>query len=502
MKHRLAMLANVTLFALAGGLMPTAGFAFQADKPADTPAAAATEDVLHMNDGRVLRGQIVSETRTQIVFEYRDPKLNFSTKLTLNVDSIAMIERDVAVETAPPADQAPDAPAAAPAPSGSSSSSSSRKSTASKVSYGASRVETDSPDVPLIYLVPMKGQMVTDVNEVAYKPLIEDIKAKKPAVVVIEMSCTDAEDTFRPAIGEGGFKPEEIGLLDFEELYKLADVFRDELRDIRQVVWIHDAVGISSNIALTWDELYMTPSSRLAGMVMVLLQSGAKGWDDSDVRAKMYAAWTGKAKGLIEYGGYSNVLADAMIDPEYYLSASWHGREVNWTLNPDGEYLVDSRDDRPANFNAKVAEDLCISDGTAENLDDLALLLGIREYRLEDATAVKAVDGYVEDWRRALSDAKKNLEDFKQNMGWANGEQALQYLGKAKGNLEKVLALIERFKAVEIRLARDEGIGKIDLQTQIEQIKEQIRALRDQQRRDGGGGGGGRGMGTGGGGKL
>jgi len=46
----------------------------------------------------------------------------------------------------------------------------------------------------------------------------------------------------------------------------------------------------------------------------VLAQSGAKGWADPDVRAKMYAAWTGGAKSILEFGGYSPILADAMID--------------------------------------------------------------------------------------------------------------------------------------------------------------------------------------------
>jgi hypothetical protein len=238
---------------------------------------------------------------------------------------------------------------------------------------------------------------------------------------------------------------------------------------------------------------------------MVLKQSGAKGWADSDVRAKMMAAWTGQAKGLIEYGGYSHALAMAMMDPEHFLSASWRGREVDWHLNVDGEYLVDGRDDSSAEFRAKDAENLCLSDGTAESLDDLTLLLGIREYRLDEGVGAKLVDDYITQWRRALDEAKSNLKDYEQNLGWAGGDDALKYLGKAKSNLERILKLMETYDAVEVRMRREHGLNKVGLQQQIEILKERIRNLRDQQKgnnRGGGRQGGGRGFGGGGGGGL
>jgi hypothetical protein len=224
--------------------------------------------------------------------------------------------------------------------------------------------------------------MSTDVNSEAYINVVKDIKEKKPDVVVISMNCEDMDDTLFALLNQP--KPEEFGVLDFDEMRKLVTLFQKDLRDVRQVLWVQNSVGISTNAALSWKELYMTPSARLGGMAMVLMQSGAKGWQDSDVRAKMMAAWTGISKSFLEFSGRSHALADAMMDPEYSLSVSWKGRTAQWFLDTSGEYIVDADDERPTNFNAKHAEDFLVSSGTAETLDDLAMLLGYREYRIMD----------------------------------------------------------------------------------------------------------------------
>jgi hypothetical protein len=294
--------------------------------------------------------------------------------------------------------------------------------------------------------------------------------------VIIKMDCKDFDQSFATALGN--VNPSEIGMLDFDDGHKFVNLFQNELRQFKQVLWVNDSVGMSSTLAMSWKDIYMTPNARFGGMVMVLAQSGAKSWPDPDVRAKMYAAWTGGAKSFLEYGGYSPTLGDAMIDPEYSLSATWKGREVIWSLDTNGEYVVDNDDQRPTNFTAKMAEDFCISKGTVENLDDLALMLGYREYRMADGQAEKIVREYLDDWRRAFDDAKQALEKYQQFMGWASGADEVKYLGQAKTQLEKALACINRFKAVEKRMQKDMGVDKQSLTVFIERINERLRALK------------------------
>lgn len=484
MKTRTLALLTVGFLTLtaAVSLTPSGGLAYAQDNPA---AASATEDVVHMTDGRVLRGKIVNETKSLVIFEYFDSAVKLTAKITLIKDDIALIERNVAVVRE-------EKPAEEPKPTMRTSSTSKNKTEPART-YGTARTKAD--EVPAFYIVPMSGQMETDIRSEVYSKVIEDIKAHKPGVIVIKLECSDIDDSWASLMGF--IDQKEMGLMDLDDSGVLADMFRNELRDIPQVVWVQDSVGISSTLALAWQDLYMTPAARLAGMIMVLAQSGATAWQDSNIRAKMYAAWTKAAIGFLERGGYAHELGRAMIDPEHVLSATWKGREVKWALDASGEYIVDGTDKLPANFSSKMAEDFCISKGTAETLDDLALLLGYREYRVVDGQAEKIVSDYKTEWRRRYDEAKKLLDDIKQWQGWASGQDEVRYLGKIRGAWERILASMEKYKAVEIRLGREFGLSKEAVIFFIEELKERLRQAGNGGRRTGGGGlGGGGGSGT------
>ncbi|MCH8343846.1 MAG: hypothetical protein IH983_07650 [Planctomycetes bacterium] len=441
----------------------------------------STEDILHMVDGRELHGRILTETKTQIVFEIIDLKLHMKSRRTFRLDEIAHIERGVVVD-----DKAQDEAL-------SSKKKNDPATTSERTSFGRARPAGDAPNLPGLYLIPMKGQMGTDIHPSIYEKVAEDIRLHDPDVIIIKLDSKDYEDSFAAALGDVDLA--ELSRPDFDEYKDLVNIFRDDLRDIRQVMWVQDSIGISSTVALAWDELYMTPSARLGGMRAVFALTGADQWSDDDIRAKMMAAWMGSAKSLLEYGGYGLELADAMVDPTYKLSASFKGREVVWSLNDLGEFLVDDDDENTVDFSAKAAEDLAISDGTVETLDDLAFLLGYREYRVIEGKGEQLVENYTEQWRRSFENSKKWLQDYFQHQRWATGDETLKWLGRAKRDLENIIKAMERYKAVEIRWRTDLGKTKLEMEIEVEKIKEQIRALKQQDR---GRGGGGRGMGRGG----
>ena len=174
------------------------------------------------------------------------------------------------------------------------------------------------------------------------------------------------------------------------------------------------------------------------------------------------------------------------------LSASFKGREVVWSLNKLGEFIIDSDDERTANFRAEAAENLLISDGTADTLDDLALLLGFREYRVVDEQGKKVVDGYRKKWRAAYSDVVNWWSDYSQYMGWATGEDTLRYLSKAKRTIERIIKAMDRYPTVAARWRQEYGTSKLQLELLVEQLKQQIRDMRQQRGGGGGAGGGGR----------
>ena len=435
--------------------------------------AAATEDVIYMNDGRILHGQILSETPSEIVFQAVIHGMK--AQLTLPMEDIVKLERDVPVEAGQEKASEEKTTSTAGSRTRDDSENQSRH-----------RARSDDENAASFYIIPMKGQMGTDVNGQFYKELEDDIRSHNPDYIIIEMECTDTTDDLFAMDDE-----EEKGLFLVDEYRDMINYFRDDLHDYKQIIWIRDSMGYSSMVALAWPDLFMTPRARLAGLGG--FGDDFKSWGDEDIRGKMREATMAFLKSFLEYGGYSPMIVDAMARPEYPLSATWKGREVEWSLDRNGEYVVDNSEQGTVDFTAKSAEDFCISDGTADSLADLALLMGIREYRVLDGKAEADFEKYTEDWRRVYENALQYWEDYQTY----RGRGGVQWLGRAKTMLQKIVSAINRYKAVELRL-QARGITKFGLETSIEQLEEQLRGMR--QGGLGGGTGGGRGGGSGSGG--
>ncbi|MGA0286072.1 MAG: hypothetical protein ACO3QA_03455, partial [Phycisphaerales bacterium] len=202
---------------------------------------------------------------------------------------------------------------------------------------------------------------------------------------------------------------------------------------------------------------------------------------------------TGIGKGFLQKGGYPLELGEAMMRPEYQLSASFEGRDVTWKLDTNGHWVVDSSDKEVTNLRAELAEDLGVCAGLAENLDDVAFLSGWREYRLNES-GQKLIEDYVEDWRRTYDRTKEWMRDAQQAESRAGGDDTVRYLGKAKNDYERVIAAMRQYPAVENRWKR-EGVNRMQLEIYVEQLKEQILGIRRGGRGGGGGMSGGRGGG-------
>jgi hypothetical protein len=348
--------------------------------------------------------------------------------------------------------------------------------------------------LPGVYVIPMKGQMGTDIHESIYnEELVELIRKADPALIVWELECADRDDLMLTQS-----KREEQSLMDLEQYRRIVTTLQDDLRGIPQVMWVRDSWGISSVVALAWPDMYMSSKARLRG-IQQIYEAGTN-WSDTDVRAKMVAAWVGIGNGFLERGGYPIELGRAMMNPTHVLSATWKGRNVNWSLDAQGEYLFDSSDERTATFNAKTAEDFRISDGTADTLDDLLLLIGYREYRVVDGEADDAIRKYIENWRRVYENCKTAAADYQQHMGWAQGDELVKWLGAARRDLEQILSAMKRYPAVEVRVQRELGMSQLQLELEIDKIKEQLRNRGRGGNTGGGGlesGGGGRGRGRG-----
>ncbi len=322
---------------------------------------------------------------------------------------------------------------------------------------------------------PGTGQFGLDIHPSVYEKVAADIAEKHPDIVVYVLHSADVDQ-----VAYMGDDPTERGI--FED-----DSMRDGMRKLKeavkqagaeQVMVIRDAVGYGALLGLYWPDMYMTSRARLAGLNRIQERTQV---EDTEVRAKFQEAFVGICNGFLVSGGYPDVIGLAMMRPEKFLSATFRGREIVWADNDKGAWIVDNVKDRVAGFDAQSAEELGLSDGTVADedgamLEDLMFQRGVREFDRMDKDGEVLVKAYIDGWRKALEEARKSMESFEEAMGNAVGKDEKRYLSQARTILEKVLALFKKYPAVAMR-ARSFGAGKLQIEVELERIKERIRGL-------------------------
>ena len=169
----------------------------------------------------------------------------------------------------------------------------------------------------------------------------------------------------------------ERGVNNSEDMRTTLALFKQELGDIPQVMWVKDSVGFGTIFALAWPYMYTDGDARLFGLARV---NEFTQHPDPEVQRKFEAAFISIVNGFLKEGGHPDVLGLAMIRPEKKLSVSFKGRELEWRPDTSGTIVVDGDETRVANFDARLAEDLGLSKGTADTVEDLMFQLGYREW--------------------------------------------------------------------------------------------------------------------------
>ena len=353
-----------------------------------------------------------------------------------------------------------------------------------------------------VLIIPMKGQMSTDISIDAYEPLLFKIKNLKPDLIVFEMFCQDFATEFLQTQGRGDRK--ERNPYDYESMKELARLFRIKLKDIDQIMWIQDSCGGSSVLTFAWPDIYMSEKAKLEGT-----SSLQRSWNYLDlnnpVRYKFYQAATAHAKNIAELGGRSKDLIMTFVDPKLTVSGTYDGRKVVWKEGIDGDLVADYSS-RPIKIYAGDAEQFAISKATVRDLDDILLAEGIREYHLVGEDLTKSIEKYKIDWRKTYEKTVDLWFDAQQYEQWATGEYTERYLRKQLTSVQQIIRLLKRWDAVGFRMMSDYGISKDgkygtqDLRRLIKQLEEQLRQLRENGDTGGRRGGGGLAGSSGGGG--
>jgi len=353
--------------------------------------------------------------------------------------------------------------------------------------------QKDPSKPPKIYVVPFgldgKGQMGTDIHSSIYEKVVKDIKAKKPDLIII--SLDSAERGRREYSGAESDSLGERGVNNSEDMRTTMNLFRQELGDIPQVMWVQDSVGFGTLFALAWPNMYTKSDARLYGLDKISRQAKS---NDHEVERKWLAAGVGIANGFLVLGGHSTVIGWAMMDPERKLSVSFKGREFEWKDDQSGTFLIDGDPQRVANFDARSAEDFGISEGMADSVEDVMFQLGYREWDdslgKSNQDGVKLVGDYIKAWRKMWEEGQMAFGEYERAMNDSGNSKSLS---KARKSLEIMLEGINKYPSVALRW-RSKGMDKSKIEGMLKEVKDR---LRKQGSSGGSSGSGGSGIGGG-----
>ena len=348
--------------------------------------------------------------------------------------------------------------------------------------------QKDPTKAPKIYVIPFgmdgNGQIGTDIHSSIYEKVVKDVKAKKPDLLILKLESFDRKR--RDWLGDDT-RREEMGRFDREDARKTLNFFTKELGDIPQVMWVKDSVGFGTIFALAWPYMYTDGDARLYGLARV---NEFTQHPDPEVQRKFEAAFISIVNGFLKEGGHPDVLGLAMIRPEKKLSVSFKGRELEWKPDTTGTIVVDGDEGKVANFDARLAEDLGLSKGTADTVEDLMFQLGYREWddslNKSGQDGVKLVGDYITGWRKAWTDSLEAFSQYEQNAKGGDPKGS----AKALKALEQIKGAMTKYPAVELRW-KMRGMDRTAVEGLIKQLKERSKGG------SGGGGGGSRGGGKG-----
>ena len=359
-------------------------------------------------------------------------------------------------------------------------------------------IATEKPKT--VYVVPMglkdKGQFGLDIHPQVYEQIAKDIAEKRPDIVVFVLNSADID-----SVRYLGDDPRKFGIFDDDGIRKMSRNLKEVIQKVgaEPIMIVRDAVGYSVLLGLNWENMYMTESSRLMGLERIKERTQAA---DPEVYAKFREAMVAICNGLLIAGGYDPAIGLAMMREEKMLSASFKGREITWSDDANGTWVVDGSTDRiTAHFSPEMAEELGLSDGTVSDddatmIEDVMYLRGNRSYILLAEDGKKIVSEYIAGWRAGLEDCRKAYEQYLEAIGEAQGNNEKKNLAKGKSHLQKILSTIKKYQAIEIALQRI-GVSKVQIITEILQLDERIRGLSKSTSPPGGSGKSGGGLGAG-----
>lgn len=379
-------------------------------------SSALALDRIHLKNGKVVEGEITSETEEYIFINVMIGSLVRSELIT--VDTIDRIERDVRAAGDAVAGKTGPIPLERKLP----------EPVEASPSAAASKPRAGGPSrVCFISLEEMVG---THLNADALKHSVEIARAENPDIIVLVVNSG------------GGFLLEVQPLSDY--------IHKEMKKDFRVVGWIQSAISAASMTVWNCEEIYMMPEGNVGGSVAFSQQEGGqtKALEGVELEAVL------KLGEELSRRGKRNPLIMRAMQIFMDLSADIdENGDVTWHEGTSGQFLVSAKN-RILTLNSHEAERFKVSKGTAATKEELLRLMGVREW----VEVAPKADAYQREFRanvtRFAALAQRILGEYQLAVSAANGaggDEKLRnmYIGRARSKLQELQSAVRRAPSYE-----------------------------------------------------
>ncbi len=443
--------------------------------------AEETVDILVLKNGKTIEGKIISETATSIRFKGTIGGIALETEFQKS--EIESIQRDVKKEA-------------------SAASSTDASADASKAgATPAKDAAPVDPNVPKVYIIPLRGEFGEDVSQTPILTAIRDAKAQGATTIVLEMD-TSTGATLNRYMGERLTLPDQMAWNGVRRAEQVFPVFHTNIpaewtSPPRVAMLIKRATGAAAFFPFAFKEIYFAPNGVWGGIGSLSELFSGRG--DEPVQEKQRSLRLGHVEGWAIFGGYDYRLVRAMSRREYVLTLKMVGGKPELyerapespseeLLTDDGEgansdiakdYIEGTTND-VLTLTPRIAQILGVSKGTVDSRADLLSSMGI------DRNAIVITDRgdrIMKQWTKSMDTAKVQLRKLLEEYGEVRVEPPGDYDARTKARgmqlnkLRQMKSILGRF---------DEGLGDWAQQNLpgIPQIETRIKEIELEQSLD------------------
>ena len=222
-------------------------------------------------------------------------------------------------------------------------------------------------------LVPIKGAVGEDFTARQMQAHLDQAAKLKPTVVLLEIETP------------GGSVTEAEAIVDLIITHK----------ELRFVALVKKALSAGATITLACKEIYMADTATMGAATSYLVDERDKPMLLSrELSEKHQSAWRAVCRKAAEHGGYPSVVAEAMVDSGFALTARKDGDKTVLEKNGQGEVIKPRG--QILTLTAREAVSCHIALDRVGSLDDLSLRLGLGK-QLESAVVGKHHEVAVKD---------------------------------------------------------------------------------------------------------